>query len=101
MPSSSTDSSSRTSKARFEFRDIDYDHNLFGVWARAGDRAVEVIQAYNNEWFCYATIGDRVCRIIGVNVSKTDALAWARKFLCAEITPWTRPDCVCLIPGAA
>lgn len=92
MPSSSTDSSSKTSRPRFER--ITYGHYLFGFWAREGNRAVEVIQCDPDEWMWFATIDDRVCRS-NVNeemrMSKAEAMAWARKFLAGNVTPETWP----------
>lgn len=102
MPLSSTDSSSRTSRERFEFRDIDA-HNIHGVWSRHGNRAVEVIRAYEGEWFCFATIDDHVCKggDEPLYTTHAEAMKWARDFLGEKITPETWPNCVSVITGAA
>ena len=81
-----------------EFRPIDYDSNLLGYWADAGDRSVEVICSGEDEWMCFATINDHVCRGVSIpKFSKSQATSWAVAFLNGEITPETWPSCIFVI----
>lgn len=74
---------------------------MHGVWARHGDRAVQVIRCEEGEWMCFATINDRVCRgdARSNHATKSAGLKWAYAFLRGEITPDVWPDCVRVITG--
>lgn len=71
------------------FKEIREPH-LHGVWARKGDRAVEVlrIDSCNETWMVFATINDHVCKAQPDDpADRRSCLIWARRFLRGDITP--------------
>ncbi len=65
--------------------------NCVGFCARAGNRYVEILKAYEGQWFWFATIGGAICKGKEEYMSYFDALAWGRSFLAGEITPECHP----------
>lgn len=64
--------------------------NLHGVWARKGDRAVEVLRtdSCNETGMVFATINDHVCKAQPDDpADRRSCLAWAQRFLRGQITP--------------
>ncbi len=64
--------------------DESYQH---GHYAQVGDRRVEVLRSYPDDWFIYAQINGRVCKSRSERrMSYSDAMRDARDFLNRKIT---------------
>jgi hypothetical protein len=63
---------------------------MYGVYARVGERTVEVARAEAGRWYAFMRIDGRMCKRLAVepaNMGYAEAKALAARFLRGEVTP--------------
>lgn len=71
-----------------KFERINQPH-LYGYTASIGDRTVEVLRSYPNDWFVYAHIAGKLCKARSDEkrpISYVDAMDEACAFLNRQVT---------------